>query len=311
MRVGKLWSAVAAGDEYSALDTVRNALDAGLDSEAILLDVIGTVQHRVGVEWAANRTSVAEEHGATAINDRAVASLPQHRAETVRGRITVACVDREWHAMPARLLAEVLRLRGWHVDCLGAQVPSAHLIAHLHRTGADVVALSGSLPTRLPTAHAVITACQSAGTPVIVGGAAFGPGGRYARRLGARGWAPDARAAADRLAQGLPLPDGARRATATLPHLLDQEYTLVKRNARQLVRGTFTGLADRHPAMGVQRRAAWTHRGGPGAHRRLPRRRPLRRRHRAVHRLRDLDRRHPHRPKGVRCRTPARPGSPA
>ncbi|WP_336319831.1 cobalamin B12-binding domain-containing protein [Streptomyces lavendofoliae] len=246
---GKLWSAVAAGDEYSALDTVRNAVDAGLDTEAILLDVIGAVQHRVGVEWAANRMSVAEEHVATAINDRAIASLPQHRPETVHGRVTVACVDGEWHALPARLLAEVLRLRGWHVDYLGAQVPSAHLITHLHRTGADVVALSSSLPTRLPTAHAVITACQAAGTPVIVGGAAFGPGGRYARRLGACGWAPDARTAADRLASGLPLRDGARRAADVLPHLLDQEYTLVKRNARQLVRDTFTGLADRYPAM--------------------------------------------------------------
>ncbi|MGI5484675.1 cobalamin B12-binding domain-containing protein [Streptomyces lavendofoliae] len=247
--VEKLWSALAAGDEYSALATVRNALEAGLDTEAILLDVIGAVQHRVGVEWAANRMSVAEEHVATAINDRAIASLPQYRAETVRGRVTVACVDGEWHALPARLVTEVLRLRGWHVDYLGAKVPSAHLIAHLHRTGADVVALSSSLPTRLPTAHAAITACQAAGTPVIVGGAAFGPGGRYARRLGARGWAPDARAAADRLADGLPLTDGDRRATETLPHPLDQEYSLVTRNARQLVRDTFTGLTDRYPAM--------------------------------------------------------------
>ncbi|MYT23970.1 cobalamin-binding protein, partial [Streptomyces sp. SID7760] len=115
----------------------------------------------------------------------ALALHPAARTQPSRGRITVACVDGEWHALPARLLAEVLRIRGWHVDYLGAQVPAPHLIAHLHRTGPDAVALSSSIPTRLPVAHATITACQAVGTPVMVGGAAFGPGGRYARLLGA------------------------------------------------------------------------------------------------------------------------------
>ncbi len=248
--VEKLWSAAASGDEYAALDTVRSALASGLDTETVLLDVIGAVQHRVGVEWAANRMSVADEHAATAINDRAIASLPPHRIpDRAHGRVTVACVDGEWHALPARLLAEVLRLRGWHVDYLGAQVPSPHLITHLHRTGADVVALSGSLPTRLPTAHAAITACQAVGASVIVGGAAFGPGGRYAGRLGVQGWAPDARSAADLLSAGLAAPGAAHQVTDDLPHLSDQEYTLVKRSARQLVRHTFSALAERFPAM--------------------------------------------------------------
>lgn len=245
---GRLWRAVEAGDEYVALKTVRDALDAGLEPESVLLDVIGAVQHRVGVEWAADRMSVAAEHAATAISDRAVAALPPQENPEPRGRVTVACVDGEWHALPARLLTEVLRLRGWQVDYLGAQVPSSHLVSHLHRTGSETVALSSSLPTRLPTAHAAITACQAAGAPVMVGGAAFGPGGRYARVLGAQAWAPDARAAADRLAEGIPLPAGGRPA-GELPHLRDQEYTMVKRSSRELVRATFSGLEKRCPAM--------------------------------------------------------------
>ncbi|QEU83328.1 cobalamin B12-binding domain-containing protein [Streptomyces subrutilus] len=232
---------------------VRRALDAGLDAESVLLDVIAPVQGQVGEEWAANRITVAQEHAATAINDRAVAALARHpsvRATPTRGRITVACVDGEWHALPARLLAEVLKLRGWHVDYLGAQVPAPHLIAHLHRTGPDAVALSSSIATRLPTAHATITACQAAGTPVLVGGAAFGPDGRYARLLGADAWAPDARAAADDLARGpLPRPQPDHQAIDDLPHLADQEYTLVARSRPHLVRVVFTGLQDAYPAM--------------------------------------------------------------
>jgi methanogenic corrinoid protein MtbC1 len=248
---GRLWDAVTTGDEYTAGDVVVRALNEGIDPESVLLDVIAAVQRRVGQEWAANRLSVAQEHAATAINDRVIATFGHvlERPEPHLGRVTVACVDGEWHAMPARLLAEVLRLRGFHVDYLGAQVPAPHLVTHLHRTGPDAVALSSSIATRLPTAHATITACQAAATPVIAGGAAFGPDGRYARLLGAEAWAPDARSAADRLAEPLPRPRPGHQPFDDLPHLADQEYTLITRSSGRLVKTVLAGLEERIPAM--------------------------------------------------------------
>ncbi|MGN5632291.1 cobalamin B12-binding domain-containing protein [Streptomyces sp. AC154] len=248
-----LWNVVSVADEHAATELVLRLLDEGADPESVLLDVIAVVQGRVGEEWAAARLSVAQEHAATAINDRAVAALSVHpaaRTTVTRGRITVACVDGEWHGLPARLLAEVLKLRGWRVDYLGAQVPTPHLIAHLHSTRADAVALSSSIATRLPTAHAAITACQAVGVPVLVGGAAFGPDGRYATLLGADIWAPDARAAADLLAgRTLPLPETDHQQFDDLPHLSDQEYTVVARSSASLVQSVCTALEDAFPAM--------------------------------------------------------------
>lgn len=123
----QLWAAVIDGDEYLAANVVLSAMDAGMEPESVLLDVIAPVQRRIGTEWAANKITVAQEHAATAINDRVIATLAHHprcRRDADAGRVTVACVDGEWHALPARLLAEVLRLRGWQVDFLGAQVPT-------------------------------------------------------------------------------------------------------------------------------------------------------------------------------------------
>ncbi|WP_258948719.1 cobalamin B12-binding domain-containing protein [Lentzea californiensis] len=246
-----LWEAAFAGDEHLAADVVLDAA-AELGHETVLLDVIGAVQHRVGREWAANRISVAQEHAITAINDRAVTalSITKPRRQPEHGRVTVACVDGEWHALPARLLAEVLSLRGFAVDYLGAQVPTPHLITYLHRTGPDVVALSSSIATRLPVAHSTMTACQATGVPVMVGGAAFGVDGAYARRFGANAWAADARSAADMLlSRTLTAPGTPHQPVDDLPHLADQEYTLVSRSARDLVRSVYRGLEDRVPAM--------------------------------------------------------------
>lgn len=252
----RLWNAVAQGDEYAAADILHTALAQGVDEEALLLDVIAPVQERVGAEWAADRITVAQEHAATAINERVIASLAHRRQAgqrpgPTRGRLTVGCVDGEWHALPARLVAEVVRLRGWQVDYLGAQVPTPHLIAHLHRTDPDAVLLSGSLPTHLPTAHAAVTACQAIGVPVLAGGRTFGPDGRYARALGADRWAADARAAADVLAEGIARPDASavRQAVDDLPHLEDQEYTLVVQSRPQIVKQSLVDLEDRHPGM--------------------------------------------------------------
>lgn len=249
-----LWAAVLQRDERAAARTVFAALDAGVTAEQVLLDVIAPVQTTVGEEWAAGRINVAQEHAATAIHERVIAAVALHSdAPDTHGdvRVAVACVDGEWHALPARILAEVLRARGFAVDFLGAQVPTPHLIGHLHQTGPDVVALSSSLPTRLPAAHAAITAVQAVGTPVVTGGAAFGTDGRYAGLLGADGWARDARDAPRAIGEAI---DGGVRTPFhqpidDLPHLADQEYTLISRSRPELVRTTMTGLEERVPAV--------------------------------------------------------------
>ncbi|OQR64463.1 cobalamin-binding protein [Streptomyces maremycinicus] len=251
----RLWTAVIGRDEPAALRLVAEAAGAGADGEALLLDVVAGVQHRVGTEWAANRISVAEEHAASAITDRVIAALAQHRSgpppgSPGRGRVTVACVDGEWHALPARFLAELLTLRGWQVDFLGARTPTPRLIAHLHGTNPAAVLLSVSIPTHLPTAHQAVTAVQSLGIPVMVGGAAFGADGRYARLIQADAWAPDARAAADLLAGGLTgHRTHQRQQIDDLPHLADQEYTFIRRSRAVLVRQSLAVLEDRWPAM--------------------------------------------------------------
>ncbi len=241
------------GSEYDAVDVVRTGLGAGWDEEGLLLDVVAAVQEKIGVEWAADRITVAQEHAATSINERVIAALAHGPAAgrpvpPYRGRVTVTCVDGEWHAFPARLVAEVLRLRGWQVDYLGAQTPTPHLVAHQHHTNSDAVLLSGSIPTHLPAAHAAITACQAVGVPVLAGGRAFGADGRFARALGADAWAPDARGAAAVLEAGLPRHPAVRQVVDDLPHLADQEYTRVVQSRSRLIRQVLAGLENRVPA---------------------------------------------------------------
>ncbi|WP_307832572.1 cobalamin B12-binding domain-containing protein [Planomonospora sp. ID91781] len=240
---------IGGGDEYAAVDLALELLDGGVPAEELLLGLVAPAQRRVGELWAADAWSVAREHAATAISERvvaAVAARARSGPRPARGRITVACADGEYHALPTRLLAEVLRLRGWHVDFLGASVPGPHLITHLHQAGPDAVALSCTLPTRLPRAHATITACRAAGVPVLAGGRGFGADGRFARLLGADAWAPAADAAADLLDRGLPAFPPEVSPAGGPAHLADGEYTQLVRRRGEVVGAVLRALVAAH-----------------------------------------------------------------
>ncbi|MFF5076952.1 B12-binding domain-containing protein [Actinoplanes sp. NPDC000266] len=238
---------VGDSDEYGAVAMVTELLDEGVPPQRVMMDLIARTQARVGELWAANEWSVAREHAATAISERALAAVAARTlVKPSRGSITIACVDGEWHALPVRLLAEMLRLDGWRVDFLGANVPGQHLVTHLHQTGPDAVALSCMIATRLPRAHAAITACRAAGVPVIAGGRGFGPGGRYAQHLGADAWAAGAEEAVQRLARNWPPHSPDPQLSAFLG---DEEYTYVVRHRGNLIGTAMETLARTYPRL--------------------------------------------------------------
>ena len=231
---------LAASDEEGAVTVAVDALDAGVDPEVVLLDVVAGAQREVGERWAAGEWTVVQEHVATHISERVVAAVARRApgpAPSGIGRVAVACLDGEWHGLPARLLAEVLARHGWDVEFLGASVPAAHLATHVHRAGPDVVAISSSLPSRLPAARRMVEACRSTGTPVLAGGPAFGEDGRWARAVGADGWAPDARAAAAMLAADPdgPWPTGGGTPTGADDRGAREEQTVLHARRAELV----------------------------------------------------------------------------
>ncbi|BCY12528.1 B12-binding domain-containing protein [Actinoplanes sp. L3-i22] len=236
---------IGDGDEHAATELAVTLLEDGVPAQRIMVDLIGGTQGRVGELWAANEWSVAREHAATAVSERVLAAVAARvPVRPHRGRVALACVDGEWHGLPARILGELFRIDGWRVDFLGASVPGPHLITHLHQTGPDAVALSCMIPTRLPRAHAAITACRAAGVPVIAGGRGFGPGGRWAERLGADAWAGTAEEAITRLATDWP-PAPAPEFPADF--LGDEEYTHLVRSRPQLIETAMRRLAEAYP----------------------------------------------------------------
>lgn len=193
------------GDRDTALGLARAQVSAGRPPADLLVGLVGAAQERIGELWARDEWSVGQEHAATAVSDAVVTmlgtQLPRPPADAPR--VVVTCVEHEWHALPARIVAETLRGSGYAVSYLGASTSPAHLTQHVLDLAPRAVAMSCSLAGSLPRVRRQVEAVRQTGTPVMVGGRAFDTTGQRARLLGANGFARTADEAAEVL-DGLP-----------------------------------------------------------------------------------------------------------
>ena len=234
-------------DQPGAVRLVTDLAEQGAPPEALVLEVLAPAQREVGRRWEDGRWSVAQEHAATAVTDTALGLLALDAEPTGQGgHAVVACVEGEWHALPARMAAEVLRLRGWHVTFLGASVPADDLARYARSRHPDVVGLSCSMPVSLKGAARSIRACRDAGVPVLAGGGGFGPEGRYAARLGASAWAADPVTAARVLEGWL---DGASPGSSDFVDPGDGEHVALEREKGDLVSAAVATLDRDDPRL--------------------------------------------------------------
>jgi methanogenic corrinoid protein MtbC1 len=187
--VNGLLELIVARDREALVEAVVEV--AREDGLRAVIALLAGVQREVGRRWQDLDWSVADEHAATALADLALAAaaLGHPMGEPTLGTVVVTCAEEEWHILPARMFAELLRAYGWDVVFLGASTPADHLARYLARRSVVAVGVSCSVPVHLPGARRSIAAAHEEGVPVIAGGAGFGITPARALAVGADAWA--------------------------------------------------------------------------------------------------------------------------
>ena len=194
----RLFEAMSTGDPPAARRLVSDQLDQGVAGAALIVDLLAPAQLETGLRWQRHEWTVADEHAATAVVDAALAGVEANTASSRGGgpSLVVACAESEWHTLPARMAAQLLREGGATVRFLGPSMPADHLREYLARLQPDALMLSATMPTSLPGAARSTEAAHDVGVPVVAGGAAFGADASLSARIGADSWLADARTGA-------------------------------------------------------------------------------------------------------------------
>lgn len=192
-RVEEYLDHVGSHDLGAARALALSGLASGADLVRVIEELLVPAMAEVGARWYDGRWNAAQEHVASGITEN-VLSAATVRARTRRrpaGAPTavMACPGGEAHVLPARFAAELLVESGVDVIVLGLPVPVRDLAAFLTESRPCALILSCTEPLALPGARDAIAAAHRVGVPVLVGGAGFGPDGRWGRAVGADAWA--------------------------------------------------------------------------------------------------------------------------
>lgn len=201
----RLRARLLAGDEPGAWGIIESILVAGSEPVTVLMDVIAPALRDIGDGWKSGRLSVGDEHRATAVAIRLVGRIGPlvTRRGRSRGTVVLGCVPGDSHALPAAILATVLRGEGYAVVELGGDTPADALTSAAAGAGSAcrAVGLSVASSHCVPAVPGVIDVVRNAvpAVPILIGGPAVASADEAAE-LGADGWAPDARGAAELIA---------------------------------------------------------------------------------------------------------------
>jgi excisionase family DNA binding protein len=168
-QVRRLLDHLLEGDETEALSLIEGLANRGVSVVDICERLISPVLYQVGELWVAGRVTIAEEHRASAICERALA----RRATPLRGRprgvAVVASPVGELHALPGLMATAALRSDHWIVHHLGTAVPVAEVAELAERVGAHLVVVPVTLPAAKPAADELAAALDDRHIATLVG----------------------------------------------------------------------------------------------------------------------------------------------
>jgi len=184
-------------DPEKSEEFVRDALDAGLDPQEIVLESLTDGLDIVGKKFEASEYFLSELIAAAEIGKEISAMLKPmlgNSTERSLGKIAIGTVHGDLHDVGKNIVAIMLEVGGFKVIDLGTDVSSERFVQIVGSEKPDIVGMSSLLTVTMLEMKAVIEALTREGlrddVKVIVGGPPITE--EFARNIGADGYAPDA-----------------------------------------------------------------------------------------------------------------------
>ncbi len=161
---------------YNAAEAeqVLNQAFALYPVETVVTELLQAALHEIGEGWQQGRTSVQQEHFASALAarrlDTLISAVP---APTRKETLLLACPPEEQHPFPLLLLSLLLSRRGWRVVYLGPDVPLSKLEDTLRAVHPALVVMSAQGLVAAASLRNAAGLAAELGIPFAYGGRIF------------------------------------------------------------------------------------------------------------------------------------------
>jgi len=198
----KFHEALSQGKRDEAERLTQAALEAGEPPERILKEGLIAAMERIGVKFKNGEIYIPEVLIAARAMHAGMAILKPALSQSggaMAAKVVVGTVKGDLHDIGKNLVAMMLEGGGFEVIDLGIDVPAEKFIEAIRTHEPQVVGLSALLTTTMREMKTTLQAFEGANVrkqvKVIIGGAPVTE--KYAKEIGADGYAPDAASAVD------------------------------------------------------------------------------------------------------------------
>jgi 5-methyltetrahydrofolate--homocysteine methyltransferase len=198
----KFYTVLSQGKMDEIKKLTQEALDADEPAETILKEGLIPAMDRVGVKFKSCEIFIPEVLIAARAMHAAMAILKpilSKSTSTLAAKIIIGTVKGDLHDIGKNLVIMMLEGGGFEVVDLGVDIPVAKFIEAIKQHQPQVVGMSALLTTTMREMKNTIQAIEGAGlrkqVKAIIGGAPVTE--RFAKEIGADGYAPDAASAVD------------------------------------------------------------------------------------------------------------------
>jgi len=200
--IERFYTVLSQGKMEETKKLVQEGLNAGESAETILKSGLITAMERIGVRFRNGEVFIPEVLIAARAMHAGMAILKPILAKStgvMAGKVAIGTVKGDLHDIGKNLVIMMLEGGGFEVIDLGIDVSSDKFIEAIHTHQLQAIGMSALLTTTIMEMKNVIQAIEKAGlrkkVKVIVGGAPVND--KFAKEIGADGYAPDAASAVD------------------------------------------------------------------------------------------------------------------
>ncbi len=187
------------GNYSAAVEMMRPQLRDVDALAAFYQETLQPALREVGNRWERGLISAADEHLATAVAERMLATayvaMTDKLPATTHGSVVIATAPGESHGVGGRMVADLLELKGWDVHFLGVDLPVEDVAALAAKLRPNFVGVSLVMPYNLMTTErliaAVRAACPESPPRILLGSSVLGWDQGLWRQIGADAFAPD------------------------------------------------------------------------------------------------------------------------
>ena len=195
-----LADAIIKGDQNTAVEITKAALDEGTAAKSVLEDGLIAGMDVVGERFKKNEVYIPEVLIAARAMKSSMEILgPELIKAGVKpiGKFVIGTAQGDLHDIGKNLVAMMLKGAGFEVVDLGVDIPPDKFVEQAQSSDTQLIGISALLTTTMPAMEKTIKALKEAGVSVkvIIGGAPVTQG--YADKIGADGYAADAASAVD------------------------------------------------------------------------------------------------------------------